>query len=332
MNPIIQILVHVRVAMRRLLPILLFAMLLIPTPVQAVPPADIPNQGVLGGFSLETNSSNNTNPALAGGIMNEIQVVEVYTATWCDNCIDSEHALMDMLEDESATVLVHHRFIGEAEDPFGTQEGDDRWISLYGEACKESVGIERAPPTVIMDGDRLKVGSSPNERDNLHDEYADMFADRNQFRTSGEYSSDISWAGNNSSGVLEWSAILPGDSDFTWNHRVMVVEDSAYFPDGSNGLDYYEDVVRKVINIEPVNTENDGSSTHVSGVVNLELPNAWDGDDLSLVVVHEWHSPEVLECLIPEGCDGDEDNGLLPSFLAPIGLIALGAAALTRRD
>tara|TARA_B100001996_G_C18576951_1_gene560702 strand:+ start:54 stop:1022 length:969 start_codon:yes stop_codon:yes gene_type:complete len=322
--------------MRRILTILLFAMLLMPMPVQAVPPADIYNQGVLGGFSLDlTNSSNNSTTIIAGGAMDEIQVVEVYTATWCDNCVDSEHALMEMLENESATVLVHHRFIAESEDPFGTQEGDDRWISLYGEACKESVGLERAPPTVIMDGDRLKVGSSPNERDNLHDEYADMFADKNQFRTAGKYSSLNTWTGNNSSGLLDWSAILPGDSEFTWNHRAMVVEDSAYFPDGSNGLDYYEDVVRMVIELEDMEMDNEqriDGNTHASGVVHIDLPSAWDGDDLSIVVVHEWNHPEVLECLIPEGCDGDEDSGLLSGFLAPIGIIALGAAAFTRRD
>ena len=43
--------------------------------------------------------------------MTQTQVVEVYTATWCINCVDTEHALMDALEGEDATVMVHHRFI-----------------------------------------------------------------------------------------------------------------------------------------------------------------------------------------------------------------------------
>ena len=61
----------------------------------------------------------------------------------------------------------------------------------------------------------------------------------------------------------------------------------------------------------------------------ITLPDAWDGDDLSLVLVHEWTLPE------DDSSDGDredEDKGLLSGFLAPIGIIAMGAAALTRRD
>ena len=67
----------------------------------------------------------------------------------------------------------------------------------------------------------------------------------------------------------------------------------------------------------------------MGGEVVLNLPTAWDGDDLALVLVHEWHLPgddsETVD-------SGDEDGGLLSGFLAPLGLIAMGAAALTRRD
>ena len=103
----------------------------------------------------------------------------------------------------------------------------------------------------------------------------------------------------------------------------MVVEHSAYFPEGGNGLEYYDDIVRAVIELNV--TGNNG--TALGGQQEITLPAAYDGDDLSLVVVHEWkQTPPIIE---PEP---EPDAGLLPGFLAPLGLIALGAAALTRRD
>ena len=62
----------------------------------------------------------------------------------------------------------------------------------------------------------------------------------------------------------------------------------------------------------------------------ITLPSAYDGDDLALVVVHEWRQVEADCCGTPD--DEDGNNGLLPGFLAPLGLTALGAAALARRE
>ncbi|GIS43799.1 MAG: hypothetical protein Ct9H90mP16_08690 [Candidatus Poseidoniales archaeon] len=39
----------------------------------------------------------------------------------------------------------------------------------------------------------------------------------------------------------------------------MVVEHSAYFPEGGNGLEYYEDVVRTVIDLEATE-QSDGTA------------------------------------------------------------------------
>ena len=108
--------------MRKFLTIFLFAILLVPAPVQGGVPVTISNQGILGGHMIDlTNFSNNSTTVSVGGDMASTQVVEVYTATWCENCVGSEHALMDALEGEDATVMVHHRYIGESQDPFGSQ-------------------------------------------------------------------------------------------------------------------------------------------------------------------------------------------------------------------
>ena len=321
--------------MRKSLTIFLFAILLLPAPVQAGTPITIPNQGILGGYMIDlTDVSNNSTTEFVGGDMTDVQVVEVYTATWCENCVYSEHALMDSLENESATVLVHHRSIGESQDPFGTQAGDERWIDLYGETSAEAAsGLERAAPSVVFDGHRFVAGSAPHG-DSLESDYAGMFADRHHFRSDLPHlqSSNFTWTGDNSSGTLEWAAVLPTPVNMGWTTRLMVVEHSAYFPDGSNGMEYYEDVVRMVVDLQVdaypgPDGLNDGFQTY-GGTEDIQLPAAWDGDDLSLVVVHEWEDAMIWE---PDP-DTSEGPASLSGFLAPLGLIALGAAALTRRD
>ena len=312
--------------MRKSLTIFLFAILLLPAPVQAGVTVMIPNQGVLGGFMIDlTDFSNNSTTVSVGGDMTEVQVVEVYTATWCQNCVYSEHALMDALENESATVLVHHRFIGESEDPFGTQAGDERWIDLYGETSAEAAsGLERAAPTVVFDGHRFVAGSAP-QGESLESDYAGMFADKHEYRSWG-LESDFTWTGDNSTGVLTWKMdIHPDEPDrMSWVHRLMIVENSSYFPDGGNGLEHYDDIVRAVIDLDAT-LQDDGREW--GGEQEITLPAAYDGDDLSLVVVHEWKQTPSIDESEPES-----DEGLLPGFLAPLGLIALGAAALARRE
>ena len=312
--------------MRKCLTLFLFAILLLPAPVHAGTPVMIPDQGVLGGYMIDlTNVSNNSTTVSAGGDMTGVQVVEVYTATWCQNCVYSEHALMNVLENESATVLVHHRFIDESQDPFGTQAGDDRWIQLYGgTSAQVASGLERAAPTVVFDGHRFVAGSAPSG-ESLESDYASMFADKHEYRSWG-LESDFTWAGDNSSGTLSWKFdIHPDEPEWmSWGHLLMVVGHSAYFPEGGNGLEDYDDIVRAVIELNET-LQDDGREW--GGEQEITLPAAYDGDDLSLVIVHEWD--QTAPIIEPEP---EPDPGLLPGFLAPLGLIALGAAAVACRD
>ena len=325
--------------MRRLLLALLTVFLLMPS-ANALPPVDVSeNQGILGGYSLDL-SGNMTDGSAGGTFEAGPAIVEVYTATWCTNCVDAEHALMDVVGDminegDDVTILTHHRFIGESEDPFGTQAGDDRWNEFYGSTSNESVGMQRAPPTIIFHGNQMKVGNTP-DGETLEADYTEMLNDNWHDYTNSDFNSEFTWTGNNSTGVLDWKMDVEMEgveaedrrfpSTLIWTHRLMVVEHSAYFPDGSNGLEYYEDVVRDVVDLEAA-IQDDGLA--VGGSVELQLPAAWDGDDLSLTLVHEWILPEIVEPE-PEPVD-DEERGL-PGFLAPLGLIAFGAAALARRD
>jgi hypothetical protein len=307
--------------MRRLLFGIFVIFLMMPS-ANALPAVDLSTtQGVLGGYSLDL-SGNMTGGSAGGSMADAPSIAEVYTATWCTNCVDAEHALMDAVENEDVTILTHHRFISETEDPFGTQAGDDRWNEFYGDASNASVGMKRAPPTIIFHGNQMKVGSVADGT-SLEADYTAMLDATHEY-TNSDANSEFTWTGNNSSGVIVWSMDVAGFPDtLIWEHRLMIVEHSAYFPEGSNGLEHYEDVVREVVDLEATLQENEEM---VGGSVELQLPAAWDGDDLSLVLVHDWVAPGVEES-VPEG----GENGL-PGFLAPLGLIALGSAAMARRD
>ncbi|MDP6870521.1 MAG: hypothetical protein QGI21_07115 [Candidatus Poseidoniaceae archaeon] len=276
--------------MRRVILLIVTIGLLLPINAQALDPVSLTNQGIIGGNVLDISPSSNetdNRSGSVGGALEASQVVEVYTATWCENCVETEHALMDSLNNTDATVLVFHRFIGESEDPFGTQEGDDRWTDRYGEESREAVGLQRAAPTVVFDGSRMKSGSS-SHGESLEADYTEMYQDKHEYRSLNSIESDFSWTGNNSTGTLDWKLDGPdywNNENITLNHYLVVVEESAYFPDGSNGLEYYEDVVRAVILLD-ASVQDDGRE--LGGSVELQLPAAWDGDDLSLVLIHDW--------------------------------------------
>ena len=273
--------------------IVLIGVLLFPS-INALPHTEIESQGVFGGYSV-TVSSNYTNSSAGGLIMDSPAIVEVYTATWCDNCVDSEHALIELLSErnENVQVMYHHRYIGEIEDPFGSQNGDERVLERYGAIL---------PPTVVFHGDQVKSGSVADDCDGcdgtLKSEYG-FLLDKKPTSYSG-WTSEFSWSGNNSSGILNWSLEPQGEefnSEIVITTRLLVVEQSAYFPEGSNGLDNYDHAVRAVFTLNGV----------LGGEDQLDLPQSWDGDDLSLVLIHDWR--EINEETIT--AEPSEDSGLL---------------------
>ena len=70
--------------------------------------------------------------------------------TWCTNCISVENALKDIESENHMQTYHFHRYIGESEDPLGSQEGDERWIERYD---------ERRPPTAVFNGTIRQVGT-----------------------------------------------------------------------------------------------------------------------------------------------------------------------------
>ena len=88
-------------------------------------------------------------------------IVEVYTATWCANCVTSEHAMEEVLSGIDAVQIHYHRHFFEIEDPFGSNSTEERWEAVYGESSTAVGGGPRLAPTSIIDGERMHIGSSP---------------------------------------------------------------------------------------------------------------------------------------------------------------------------
>ena len=87
---------------------------------QAGSPQTLEDVGpIFGGVYVDANISGD----VTSNLSDLPAIVEDYTATWCTNCIDVEHALDDISDDNHMQTYHFHRFIGENEDPLGSQEG-----------------------------------------------------------------------------------------------------------------------------------------------------------------------------------------------------------------
>tara|TARA_Y100000766_G_scaffold280774_1_gene291138 strand:- start:3092 stop:4009 length:918 start_codon:yes stop_codon:yes gene_type:complete len=279
-------------------------------------PEDLEEVGfVFGGVYINANNSGNATIALS----DLPAIVEDYTATWCTNCVKVEHALNDVEETNNMQQYHFHRFIGESEDPLGCQEGDDRWIARYD---------QRLPPTVVFNGTIRQVGSVP-AGDSLQDDYN---ANLQNPLSLGQGTSTLGWVAstNDSSAIATWNLVMDTDTipeGASVMSSIWVVEHIAYFPDGSNGEEYYHESVRAIIEL--------GES--MSGSMDVTLPAAYDGDDLEIHLIHEVVLPEPVEedpvtPADPVEEEDDEDSGLPSiSFIAVLSVIMVAAFTAQRK-
>ena len=148
--------------MRRLIAIisvLIIVVISAPT-TNALPPEQTDAGALFGG---QSSIANNTT-ALTGELADMPVIVEEYTATWCSNCVDVEMAIKNIADQENIKSYMFHRSIGETQDPFGTDELDERWESRYD---------RRAPPTAVFNGTEMKIGSVA-DGENLEEDYTNM--------------------------------------------------------------------------------------------------------------------------------------------------------------
>ncbi|MBB70536.1 MAG: hypothetical protein CMB28_05470 [Euryarchaeota archaeon] len=294
--------------------ILVLLISIIPT-TNAGSPEELDDVGsVFGGVYLDANVSGNATSSLS-----ELPaIVEDYTATWCTNCIDVEHALDDISDENHMQTYHFHRFIGENEDPLGSQEGDDRWIERY---------EQRLPPTAVFNGTIRQVGSVP-DGETLQEDYNQNLQNALNLGTG---SSSLGWiVTNDSNPIATWNlavdmAMFPEGSEI--KSSLWVVEVLAYFPDGGNQEEYYHKSVRGIIDL--------GKDT--TGSMEVTLPTAYDGDDLQVHLIHEVILPEPVEETPSEPINDDsedEEDSSLPSvsLIAVLAITMFAAITVQRKQ
>ena len=293
--------------MRPVMPVLATLMLFaLFAPVAPALPAEPLNNGMM--FGGQWAEANNTSVSTTN-LSDLPAVVEVYTATWCENCVDVEHALDDVLANGGNIQQYHvHRAIGETQDPFGSEYIDARWNSKYG---------GNAPPAVVFNGTMKKIGSVTDEA-SLESEFSNIASNDLQL---GEGTTSFSWTPtsttNDQSGIVTWSLDIDAMhlENSTLNVTAWVVEGHAEFDEGSNGLGTYPHIVRDII---ALGDELQGNTT-------IDLPTPHDGNDLQIHLIYEI-IPIPEEPDEPAESNESEGDDSLP-FLSPMAVIALLAVS-----
>ena len=231
--------------MRSLLAVLLTALLLAPMGALGesgtiwVDARGQQDAGTFGGLTLEMG--NGTEDDSKSVDYNDLpNIVEVYTATWCWNCVTNERAMSEAVEGTDAVLIHYHRVWIEPEDPFGSDSTEERWVGNYGESSKSVAGEERIAPSLVVDGQRLHTGSVAKGT-SLVDDYSQSLQVGNRAWFTGgtidfsvsfsESGASFSWNFDNL--VFSCADDCPTQTTTPW---IVFVEDSANFEDGSNNF------------------------------------------------------------------------------------------------
>ena len=285
------------------------SIMLLATPVSSLPATEVEKGMLFGGqWTPVGNASSNIQ-----NLSDLPAVVEVFTATWCENCVDVEHAL-DEVEAAGLLQQYHvHRFIGETQDPFGTLDLDSRWKEKYG---------WHSPPGVVFNGTMQKIGSVSDDG-TLENEFTNL---SKRDLGLGQGTTSFTWTPiNNASGTLAWNLDIAEEHlvNATLNVSAWVVEVGADFDEGSNGLGTYPHILRS---IQVIGNELQGSST-------VSIPSAFDGNDLEVHLIYEVvpTEPEVVEETVEDEEEVDTPALSVIATLAMLGL-AVSVSQKGRQD
>ena len=272
--------------MRSLLAVLLTALLLAPMGALGesgtiwVDARGQQDAGTFGGLTLEMG--NGTEDDSKSVDYNDLpNIVEVYTATWCWNCVTSERAMSEAVEGTDAVLIHYHRVWIEPEDPFGSDSTEERWVGNYGESSKSVEREERIAPSLVVDGQRLHTGSVAKGT-SLVDDYSQSLQVGNRAWFTGgtidfsvsftESGASFSWNFDNL--VFSCADDCPTQTTTPW---IVFVEDSANFEDGSNNLEDYLHVNHAASQLSGTN-----------GTEILDIPETWDGEDMKAILLIDW--------------------------------------------
>ena len=253
-------------------------------------------KAIFGGIIIDSNESSNNSI----NTKDAPSIAHIFTATWCTPCVEVEHAIEDVANETDLVMLTFHRFAGETEDPFGSENAEDWWKTTFEQQ-------RPLQPTAIINGGEVLIGASQGSYDNIYSKAIE----RPNLDSANE-SSMIHTSFDSNSSELTWEVTntdLCDDLDI----YVNFVEDVAYFPNGSNGLKNYTHIVHHVKKMSG-NSGNADLSQSISEI------NAFDGNDLKIVITFgcidtsysdPWGDHHELE----EESDSLPHIGLIPTIM-----------------
>ena len=296
-------------------------------------PGAIEKTGSVGGLGINIGIGNLSNSTGEISSQDWPVIAEVYTATWCENCLDSEDAVSEISTTREVEILHYHREYSEIRDPFGTEVGDDRWIARFGPTnVRATGGLERLPPTVVFNGEWLHSGLVAKGSGNLSDDYSLSADIGSTLSLDGLYAS-LTWTpnGDELNGTVDWSVSEEIHSRTMkydiWNDScsdpdsasitpiLYVVEEIAQDENGSNGLEFYPHVIRDIHELP------------WDSPVNITLPEIWDGEDFRLVLVFDWE----MQFISTECVEEIPVSGFLPTSGAVSALLIFSLASIVIR-
>ena len=169
--------------MRSLLAVLMTAIILMPVQVSGATGLfwdharydsdGIPIEGGVVGYGIDWNLTSNNGSSeqeFISHVESMPTIVEVYTATWCTNCVSTQNTLNDAIADSDAEIIHYHSYWYDTLDPFGNDSTEERWESKYGHASALRY-TPRDAPTKVVDGERFHWGKVPKS-ESLLDDYS----------------------------------------------------------------------------------------------------------------------------------------------------------------
>ena len=84
-------------------------------------------KAIFGGIIIDSNESSNNSI----DIKDAPSIAHIFTATWCTPCVEVEQAIEDVANETDLVMLTFHRFAGETEDPFGSENAEDWWKTTF---------------------------------------------------------------------------------------------------------------------------------------------------------------------------------------------------------
>ena len=284
----------------------------------ALPAVPVGNGMIFGGQS--TDAANATMET--SNLSDLTAVVEVYTATWCENCVYVEHALEELYVNGLITPYHIHSTLS---DPFGDEGLEQRFRDRYVHLTDYS----HSPPGTVFNGTMKKAGSVPDSdvHDNEHDNRIEEFTGLAQHDLGlGAGTTMFSWTPTtNTSGTIAWALDINDThlENMTLNVVAWIVEAAADY-DGSNGQGTYPHIVRDMVSL--------GSETEGTGTLTLPAPH--DGEDLQIHLLYEIVPVVIEEPAQPtgEGSEGEDTPALsMVSTVLTVGL-ALAFSRKGRQD